>query len=59
MINGQNTPKRGEPYEQPKLRVIELLAEEVLGIGCKTSPGAPGQGISICTAGLCSTQTGS
>ena len=25
------------PYEKPKLRVIDLAAEEILGIGCKTS----------------------
>jgi hypothetical protein len=28
--------KKTCPYEKPKLRIIELAAEEVLGIGCKT-----------------------
>ena len=30
-----------QPYEKPRLRMIELVAEEVLGVGCKTnvSPG--------------------
>ena len=23
-------------YEKPRLRVIELVAEEVMGVGCKT-----------------------
>jgi hypothetical protein len=32
-----------EAYERPRLRTIELAADEVLAIGCKTatSPGAP------------------
>ncbi len=34
-----NEPKRKRRarYQKPKLRVIDLAAEEVLGIGCKTS----------------------
>jgi hypothetical protein len=31
--------KKNQPYEKPRLRVIELIAEEVLGIGCKTAAG--------------------
>lgn len=27
-----------KPYDKPRLRIIELLAEEVLAIGCKTTP---------------------
>lgn len=46
-------------YEKPKLRTIELLAEEVLSIGCKTAPGAPGQAVSTCTTGVCSVTPGS
>ena len=30
------------PYEKPRLRVIELAAEEVLGTSCKSQAG-PGQ----------------
>ncbi|MFP4476236.1 MAG: hypothetical protein ACLFOY_11815 [Desulfatibacillaceae bacterium] len=26
------------PYEKPRLRVIELAAEEVLAVGCKLPP---------------------
>jgi hypothetical protein len=29
-------------YEKPRLRVIELAAEEVLGVGCKTTESKPG-----------------
>ncbi|MFW6107390.1 MAG: hypothetical protein ACOC8A_01730 [bacterium] len=37
----QSQPKRQKkrPYQKPKLRVIELAAEEVLGVGCKTNQG--------------------
>jgi hypothetical protein len=38
-------------YEKPRLRIIELVAEEVLAIGCKfidggTAPGSPNDCIS-------------
>ncbi len=32
-----------QAYEKPRLRIIELAAEEVLAVGCKTAPGRPGQ----------------
>ncbi len=28
-----------QSYEAPKLRVIELMAEEVMGVGCKMASG--------------------
>jgi len=31
--------KKIQPYEKPRLRVIELTAEEVLAVGCKTAAG--------------------
>lgn len=31
--------KTKEPYEKPDLGTIELKAEEVLGVGCKTAGG--------------------
>ncbi len=44
--------KKTRPYEKPRLRIIELAAEEVLAIGCKTSSSsallAP-----TCTANRC------
>ena len=29
-------------YEKPELKSIHLLAEEVLGVGCKAASAAPG-----------------
>lgn len=47
-------------YEKPQLRVVELAAEEVLAVGCKTSltdsSGVAGNG---CTSGICSSTLGS
>jgi hypothetical protein len=52
------SPKQA--YEKPRLRVIELAAEEILAVGCKTSPGnfsgKLGQG---CANPLCSVASGS
>jgi hypothetical protein len=49
-----------QPYEKPKVKVIELKAEEVLGIGCKIAFGDPkglaGHG---CATGICSSSVGS
>ncbi len=36
MIKKDQERSRLQSYEKPKLRTIELAAEEVLGIGCKT-----------------------
>lgn len=53
-----NTGSRRE-YEKPALRIIELAAEEVLGVGCKTTPvdagGVAGNG---CISGICAFTTG-
>jgi len=55
--------KEKQKYEKPRLRTIELAAEEVLAIGCKTAPGAPavgGGGVSpTCTDGQCNVTPGS
>lgn len=49
-----------QPYEKPELRLIELAAEEVLAIGCKSSFGDPsGVAGNGCTTGICSSVTGS
>jgi len=42
----QNEEKTKHPYQKPRLRIIELAAEEVLGVGCKlingdSAPGSP------------------
>ncbi|MBA4374506.1 MAG: hypothetical protein C0402_16775 [Thermodesulfovibrio sp.] len=46
-------------YEKPRLRTIELAAEEVLGIGCKIAPGHPSGVGGNCSSALCSTNIGS
>lgn len=35
----QDKDKDKQSYEKPRIRTIELAAEEVLGIGCKSSAG--------------------
>jgi hypothetical protein len=45
----QNKEQPKRAYQKPRLRTIELLAEEVLAVGCKTqsAPGTnPGGAIS-------------
>ncbi|HXX57900.1 MAG TPA: hypothetical protein VEI96_07850 [Thermodesulfovibrionales bacterium] len=52
--------KKKQSYEKPRLRVIELVAEEVLSTGCKTRFGDPkGVAGSGCLAGVCSSTIGS
>ena len=48
-----DNPDTKRPYQKPKLRTIELVADEVLAAGCKlknmglgTTPGTP------CVAGI-------
>lgn len=58
MDNKKKRPKR--EYEKPMLRIIELAAEEVMGIGCKTNPGdASGASSNGCANALCSLTPGS
>ncbi len=38
MMDEKAKPRR--PYVKPRIRVIELVAEEVLTLGCKNSQGA-------------------
>lgn len=54
-----DAPRRTKrSYEKPKLRVIDLAAEEVLAIGCKVSDGGMAFGASPCPANSCN-QAGS
>jgi len=46
-----------EKYEKPELKAIHLHAEEVLGIGCKTS--SSGMSIGVPCAGSTCTAVGS
>lgn len=46
--------KGKQPYEKPGLRIIELAAEEVLAIGCKTVTGGGSVPVAIpCNAAGC------
>lgn len=40
------SPKR--PYQPPRLRTIEIAADEVLAVGCKTSGGSINVGVPGC-----------
>ena len=49
-----------QTYEKPRLRTIELAAEETLATGCKVAPGRPGQGSNFgCGTAGCSLKSGS
>ncbi len=53
----KNSKKR--IYGKPRLRVIQLSADEVLSTGCKTSPASTGFGSNLCTSGFCASTIGS
>jgi hypothetical protein len=41
------------PYEKPRVQAINLLAEEVLAVGCKLPDGPGGPIGANCTASAC------
>jgi hypothetical protein len=53
----QQTGKSGAPnkkvYRKPRLGTVDLTAEQVLGLGCKTNVSTAASDISNCTAGVC------
>lgn len=52
--DGADKPARVKmEYEKPVLRVIELAAEEVLSIGCKTQTSGFNFGAPTCLANGC------
>ena len=53
MQTDQKKEKEKRVYEKPRLRTIELAAEEVLGVGCKMTSGGTAPSITPCTAGPC------
>ena len=53
MDNEKKEIKRKQAYEKPRLRVIELVAEEVMGVGCKNASGGAGP-LSTCVLSGCS-----
>ena len=46
-----------QPYSPPRLRVIELVTDEVLGTGCKTVSDIVPTG--VCGSSPCGSQIGS
>lgn len=49
---GQGEEKNKRSYEKPRLRTIELVADQVLGVGCKTvSIGGLTPGAGTCALG--------
>jgi hypothetical protein len=46
-----DAPKR--LYSEPRLKVIELAAEEILGVGCKVAEGGAAPMGFTCTAMAC------
>jgi hypothetical protein len=52
MSSGTHQPKK-RPYEKPRLRAIDLAAEEVLATGCKTAVKIA-SGAAPCYANNCS-----
>jgi hypothetical protein len=53
VISDQKEEKKKRVYEKPRLRTIELAAEEVLAVGCKLLS-APGFDEATCIARPCS-----
>jgi hypothetical protein len=51
--------KSKQAYEKPKLITIELAADEILAVGCKTTPFAPGKAGQGCTNPTCAHGLGS
>ena len=51
--------KKKQPYKKPSVKVVELAADEVLAVGCKTNiSGSGGKGkvgVGSCVFPACST----
>ncbi len=52
-MEAEKEKKSRKTYEKPRLRVIELAAEEVLGVGCKTVSGGFARGAAPCVFSGC------
>ena len=48
--------RRRRPYQAPELTRVRLEADQVLGIGCKTTSGGSASGASPCTTGSCAAE---
>ena len=51
--NHENKKGGKRPYEKPRLRAIQLAAEEVLAAGCKIEGGGFAFGVSPCIGNFC------
>ena len=49
----QKKEEKKHVYEKPRLRTIELAAEEVLGVGCKLASGGFASGAAPCPINTC------
>ena len=52
-MSPEEKSEKKQAYEKPRLRIIELAAEEVLGIGCKMSEEHYGALGARCTVNNC------
>jgi hypothetical protein len=52
-MNSSEKNKIRKPYEKPDLRPIELVTEEVMGIGCKNNQGGFNVASTPCMANQC------
>jgi hypothetical protein len=53
MKDGKNQEEKKKTYEKPRLRIIELAAEEVLASGCKLTSGGSAFNAIPCSASNC------
>ncbi len=53
MKDGKNQEEKKKTYEKPRLRIIELAAEEVLAAGCKLTGGGFAADAVPCAANNC------
>ena len=54
-MSGERSEAQGtkRPYDKPRVQVINLIAEEVLAVGCKLPDGPGGPIGANCTAAAC------
>ena len=52
-MSGSSAGRSRLKYEKPRMRVIDLVAEEVLSVGCKLSTGPGGPIGATCTSASC------
>ena len=53
-MNSKSSQKqRKERYEPPRLRIIEIEADQVLGVGCKLESGGVAFGATPCPVNFC------